>query len=564
MAALSSIRIRNIFFAILMLLICQHMATPAEAQQATRSAIDAGQIEKRVNTQPESPSQPDKSAPEILKPDIRPTSRESDISFVLSAVNIVGATVYPIGDFAQLYEEFLGREIRPKEIEVVLERINRKYLDDGYFLTSAAAAPQDLSFGIVTIEITEGYIDRVVFRGDKPGRPGLFAAWAAKISDSAPARLSTVERYILLMNDLPGIVATPGLAETEPGSGAYEMTIDISLEPFDAYSAIDNRGTGPVGPLQWSLSGGANSVLEGLERVRVSTFTVPDEPRELLYGEIYGQVPVGSEGTQIFASASRSKVDIYSDTRGSSLQSTGTRYSGGGWHPLVRQQEVAVYLNGRFDFFEGGQSATNDNFKDRLRVGRIAARLWFRDDFGGTTSSTATFSRGFDILNASPKGYNVSRSGGESRFHKIDIDISRSQKLTDDFWLELNVAGQHSPNILLSSEEFALGGARFGRAYDPSEISDSRGIAGSAELRHRLPFADAHLSNLWVYGFYDAGVVWRTGNTKDSLASAGLGLRIFPLDGVRASLEYAKPLTRDVFEEGDRSPRVFFSLSVGF
>ena len=124
--------------------------------------------------------------------------------FVLTAVNVDGATVYPVSVFAPLYEEFIGREIGSPEIEKILERITKKYTDDGYFLSLATAPAQNLTLGILNIDVTEGYIDRVTYKGAMPGRPALFESWADKIKQGgAPARLSAVERYILLMNDLP-------------------------------------------------------------------------------------------------------------------------------------------------------------------------------------------------------------------------------------------------------------------------------------------------------------------------------------------------------------------------
>lgn len=244
-------------------------------------------------------------------------------------MNITGSTVFPLAEFAPYYEEFLGRQITNLEINAILERVTKKYRDNGYFLSSATAPPQDLSFGIVSIQMTEGYIERVKYTGDKPGRPRLFDAWAKRITESIPAKLPEIERYILLISDNPGVRATPSLDETVAGEGAYEMTINLVRDRFDFSSGIDNRGTNPVGPLQWSLSGGVNSLLGGLERTRLSVFTVPDNPEELLYGEIYSQIPITSEGTQIWASASRSKVDIYSASRGSDLQSTGDRLAAG-------------------------------------------------------------------------------------------------------------------------------------------------------------------------------------------------------------------------------------------
>lgn len=539
-------------------------SAPQKIFAQNRQGTEPGQIEKRIDRKQADPAAPATVAPAVRPPDTPSPSAEIDKSFILSAVSVTGATVYEPADFAPIYEKYLGKSVTTDDVRDIVKAITRKYTDDGYFLSNADAPPQDLSLGILSVEVREGYISTVVFKGDRPGRQPLFEEWADRITRSVPARLSEVERYILMMGDLPGISVSPSLNEPPPGETAYKMTIALAHDRFDGGVTFDNRGTHPVGPLELSVSGGVNSVAGLLERTRLSIFTIPDEPEELLYGEVYEQIPVGSEGTFAWASASRSKVDIYSQSRASQLQSTGDRLAVGFWHPLVRQQDIALYLNGRFDYATSRQSALDDDFEDRLRVARGGLRLWFKDELDGTNNIAVEYSRGLDILNASPAGYNVSRTDGESEFRKVTLDLSRVQKFTDDFWAELNGLVQYSPDILLSAEEMALGGSRFGRGYDPSELSDSRGAAGSLELRHRVPVKDGPLSDLWIYGFYDWGAVWRDGGTRDSIASAGGGLRYFPWDGAIASLELAKPLTRTVSEEGNRDARIFFNLSVSF
>lgn len=533
----------------------------ASAQQTNTNSINAGQIEKRIERQ--------KTAPEPKAVDIAPGKSVSQSvdeleGFILSAVNVTGATVYEVRDFARLYEDFLGRRISNVEIEKILARITEKYRKDGYFLSTALAPAQDLSFGILNIQVIEGYIDRVDFKGEKPGRPGFFRDWAQKITRSSPAKLAEIERVILLISDLPGISATPSVEEMPNNPGAYIMTITIAHDRFDAFTGLDNRGTNAVGPLQLSASAGANSTLGLFERLKVSTFLIPDSPEELLFGEFYSQIPVTSGGLQAFVSVYSSKVEAFSASRGSLLQWRGRKFTVGAWYPFIRQNDLALYLNTRFDLQNGRQSAINDNYVDRTRVARAGLRLWFRDGAEGSNSVEITYSRGLNIFGASKTGRNASRFNGTSRFQKLNLDLNRVQKITDDFWAELNVSGQTSGSTLLSSEEFGIGGSRYGRGYDPSEISDSRGVGASLEMRHRAPVQEGYLSKLWGYGFYDGGAVWRRGGNRDSLVSAGAGLRFFPWDGVRLSLEWAKPLTRPVFEEGSNGSRVFFSLGVDY
>ncbi len=127
------------------------------------------------------------------------------------------------------------------------------------------------------------------------------------------------------------------------------------------------------------------------------------------------------------------------------------------------------------------------------------------------------------------------------------------------------MAAQTSNNPLLSAEEFSLGGARFGRGYDPAVIAGDRGAAAAVELRFTdalpAPFVEYQL-----YGFYDVGRVANgtvDPNARHRLASTGLGGRLQLQPAVRINLELAKPLNAVEGRE-DRDWRTFLSLGAEF
>lgn len=143
----------------------------------------------------------------------------------------------------------------------------------------------------------------------------------------------------------------------------------------------------------------------------------------------------------------------------------------------------------------------------------------------------------------------------------------RTQKLVDKLQLEISGAGQWSPHTLLSAEEFALGGQRFGRGYNPSDISGNQGAAGAAELQYSPPMKlPDFLNEAQIYGFYDIGAVWGVGFSRESLASAGAGIRVILAKKFRLQLEAAQPLTRSrtPAEGGSDGPRFFISMSGRF
>ena len=152
----------------------------------------------------------------------------------------------------------------------------------------------------------------------------------------------------------------------------------------------------------------------------------------------------------------------------------------------------------------------------------------------------------------------------------MNFEVSRLQPLVEDVNILVGAIGQTSfGDSLLSSEQFGLGGLVYGRSYDPSEITGDHGLAGKAEVQWNAIDRVSFLSNIQFYGFYEGGAVWLERplpgeNKRESLTSAGLGVRLATWDSVAASIELSKPLTRTVAAEGDKDPRVFFSVGTSF
>jgi len=109
----------------------------------------------------------------------------------------------------------------------------------------------------------------------------------------------------------------------------------------------------------------------------------------------------------------------------------------------------------------------------------------------------------------------------------------------------------------------------FGRAFDPSDITGDQGLALGLELQRAFAVKMKFLRGLQAYAFFDYGSVWNrvatpTGEKQQELASTGIGARFNLTKHLSGYVELAKPLSRDVSAEGNKDPRVFFSLSATY
>jgi hemolysin activation/secretion protein len=183
------------------------------------------------------------------------------VVFTLAAVNLVGVETLPADALAPAYADLLAQTISTAQAAGIANRITEIYREAGYVLSRAFVPPQVVETGVLMVQIVEGYVSEVIFEGAE-NLPTDLSAYSAYIQSEKPLTLATLERNILLINDLSGIdVARSNLEETEEGSGEFILTLAISYDSVDATAYFDNRGTPAVGRLQGWFSTGANSVL---------------------------------------------------------------------------------------------------------------------------------------------------------------------------------------------------------------------------------------------------------------------------------------------------------------
>lgn len=537
----------------------------AAASYAQDSSNDPSQILRRL--QENEADKPSNVERDPTVPTVVPYQQDDADRFVLTGVTITGATAFSGEELAHLYQDYMATEVGRGDLMTIADAATAFYQGQGYTLSRAYVPPQSIMAGVIELRIVEGYVEEVLVSGETGGVD--VAAYTQRILAEKPLTQSTFERNLLLIHDLAGLQVTDiALAEKNEGSGAYTLGLTITHDTWEGSLYSDNRGTRAVGPVQLGLSASANSLLGSGEALSAALYVAPQDPNELLFGQIRLQQPIGNDGFSVGVSGGYSRTNP-----GTSMGANGRRGlsvfgSLSAQYPLIRMRNESLWLRGSLDVRNAiDETKFGIIFDDRLRVGRIKIDYFKIDEWDGTNFVSIGVAQGFDILGASGAGHRwASRPDGEVQFTKLFGSVYRRQLLWSPEWaVAVRAGGQLSSAPLLSSEEFGLGGAMFGRAYEYGELTGDDGIAASAELQYSPEVDWSFLDALTLFGFYDIGAVWNRhaapGFERLSLASAGGGVRVTVMENVSVSLELAKPLTRDTSRSDDRAPQVYFSLS---
>jgi hemolysin activation/secretion protein len=471
-----------------------------------------------------------------------------------------------------LWQGLLGREITLTQFYGVAAAITVRYRNDGYILTRALVPPQEIIDGVAEIEVIEGYIDNIVIEGDPTGPAALIDDKIAAITDSQPLRADVLERYLLLLNDLPSVIVQSVLRPSPMTPGASELIIIFEEAKVSAAVSLDNRGSRFLGPYQIGGNFRVDNALGLYESTELNVIGTA-ELGELLFVSLTHSQTLTSEGTTLTVIGSHTSTEPGSNLEVFDVEGDSDAVSATVVHPVIRTRSENLSLAGGFNYRNAKTTILGViDSEDRIRSVFVGGTYDFIDRFRGISLVGVELRQGLDILGATETGSaNLSRTGGHSDFTKITAALRRKQSLGPGWSVSAALKGQYGFSQLLATEECGLGGEDFGSAYDAFELSGDHCLAGRLELQYGAAAENEFVESYELYGFYDLGAVWHIDSNsrggRESLASAGLGARANLIEDIWGSLELAVPLTRAPTvdrDDGEKNARIFFSLTKRF
>jgi len=482
---------------------------------------------------------------------------------VVSAA-VLGATVFPPAEIATVTAGLTGPAVKLDAIEQARLGLLSRYRNAGYMLTSVSATVD--AGGALRISVTEGYIAEVKLDGDIGPAGTQVLRFLNRITEERPVRISTLERYLLLANDVPGVTVKSVLQRSATDAAAVTLVARVSRRVFDGLLTADNRAFRLTGPEQLLAVGSFNSFTQFGERTEFSILHSFNNTQT--FGQAATEFFVGSTGTKVrlYAGAGATNPSGFLRALGYDGQ---TRVFGiQASYPLIRSRQQTLSLNATLDAIESdistdtGPNATpvRSSF-DSLRILRGGADYVLQDlvlggDRTGVNTLSVRLSRGLDGLGATSNGDpQAGRPGSRVDFFKFNAELSRSQTLFQP-WSDASVvlygllAGQISNSVLPPAEKFFLGGIRYNRGFFAGEVTGDNALTATLELQLNTALSIDAFGyplpiNAQFYAFHDWGETWE--NQRDPnrrLSSSGVGLRTQITPNLGLEVEGVSRMTR--------------------
>lgn len=510
-----------------LLLVLSALPLAAPAQTVPNSGQILQQVEPHKKTEPA--KQPELT---VKHPQAKPANDTTP--FQVNRLVIEGNSVFDTDTLHALVASGEGRRMTLAQLQALAQRITDYYHAHGYPLARARVPAQTLQGGVVHVRVVEARYDTVHVANHSRVDDALLRATLAPMQPGHVVTQSSLDRSLLLMDDLPGVNPHATLA---PGSATGTTRVDVQADaaPFVSGDVhLDNAGSRYTGRLRVGANLDLNSPLRHGDLLSLSALTSGhDSHQSLDYGRLAYQYTLNGAGTRLGAAYSALRYELGSSL--SALDAHGTARVGSVWlaQPLVRSRRTRLDLRLQFDRKRlrdatGAAGLHQDRHSNDWTLGFHASR---RDAWlgGGVTSASVGVTHGrLDFDNAAAAAADAATAGTQGSFSRWNASLARLQNLgSGGTRLYLGVSGQASSDNLDSSETFLLGGPASVRAYATGTAAGASGWLATLALHHDFDWDCAGRCQGRV--FVDSGAVrihadpWAPGNNHEHLGGAGLG-----------------------------------------
>jgi len=463
-----------------------------------------------------------------------------------------------------------------EELQQVTKAVTSYYRSQGYYLTQAQLPPQTLINGALNVKVIEGFIEAANLQQPLINQTPI-EGYIAPLVGVHAANIKDLELVLLGLNSLPGIQASASVAAGNAGVGSSMLVFDVApLSPYGNIT-IDNRGTDLVGPTQINALWVVPHWNDWSDELSVGASTTAQNEELAAYNLGYKRAI--NNTVQWGLSLSKSTAKPGSVVKALALVNENLGLSASLDINLLRQRhlnksvKLSLHVNKATANAAGAQIS-----QDKLRSLKL---LYVQDHqlSSGSMNWQVGIHQGLIIAGGSKQGSNIlSRPSANLKFNKLIGQLNHvriipvAQADTGQWLMSTSIKGQYSGHNLPASEEFSVGGAEFGKAYDGGAIAGDSGVAVGVEFSHIDSQAKGWKATLASKLFLEAG--WAKQNdpavgvaSRAKLASAGFGWSWSSSDGLQISWLTAKPIWLDIVSQPtgeQRNLRSFVNLSKSF
>jgi hemolysin activation/secretion protein len=473
-------------------LFSQVHAAPVDAPASVNPANIMNSVNQTLPAPVTRPAQPDLNKQD--KAGRTDSTADTSAEFTLKEVKLSGARHAVPAAVTAIYQQQLGKKMRFSAIRKMAADMQEAYRNEGLILVQVVLPPQEINLeqGLVHIQIIEGQIEKVNFQQSLPPAVATqLQRYASQVEAEDPISYATIDRFLILSNEVPGMQVSATLAPDPKVVGGSDLLMTSQQTKASGFVNVNNHGTQYVGPNQMSVGASVYDLI-GADSLSLIVSTTPEHAGEMGYGNINYGIVAGPYATRINAAYTATRTQPGDSLSAFEMKGKSKQYMVSVNQPLFVSTPQKITLLSSLTHLNSYNNVFTDQRLYEDTITTLTLGLGYQGTLRQTYSdSKLTVTKGLPILGASRSISTPSVASATPDFVRFNGESSNTRYVSPKTSVALDAQFQFSQNTLVSSEKISYGGATFGQAFDSNVIFRRQRRIGRAGIALRL--ADAEL-----------------------------------------------------------------------
>ncbi len=479
-------------------------------------------------------------------------------TIVVEKFKFVGSTVFSQAELKAAIAPFTDKPISFAQLVQAANAITQLYVKKGYITSGAYVPEQNLSSGVVQIQVVEGRLADIevdILKG-RLSESYIRDRLTSKIA--TPLNINKLQEalQLLQLNPLIESLNAELSAGIEPGTNSLTVSV-TGADTFSVATRLNNNRNPSIGSFERGINLEEANLFGIGDRFFVG-YNNTDGSNE--YRGSYTLPINASDGSLNFNVRLGDNQIVESPFDEADIQINSNNYDLTWRQPIFQKanaqlsQELALNFTASrresqttIQGVSEGISPGADS-KGRINTSTLSfGQEWLQRNRQQVIAARSQFTLGVDALGATikqeePDGQFFSWRGQLSYLRllstpKGDPAIGSTILLRSELQL--------AADPLISTEQFSLGGAATVRGYRQDALLTDNGFSASAELRLPIARLSKVGATLQVSPFVDFGTGWNTDGEKtefNTLLGTGFGLILQTEDRLLTRVDWGIPL----------------------
>ncbi len=454
------------------------------------------------------------------------------LHFVVKQFEVIGENPLPDSTTQSVLSNFLGDHYGLEGLQAASDALEYELRESGFAFYRVSLIPQKLKDGLIKLQITEFNIDKITITGNEHFDDENIMRNLPGLKTGTVPNTDVLSRAMTIANAQPSKTVKLSFAESELGN-AIDATVTVDdLDPDFWFTSLNNTGNDETG--NWRLTGGYQftNLFNRDYSLSLSYTLSPSDVNAVKQVGIFYKMPFYESGSEFNVLLARSDVDSGVVAQNFEVSGAGTlllmRYLKSFLQVGAYQQKLELGLDHKL--FENDVTSAGTPLAGDGEVLTRPASIGYLGDWSSARSSI-NFSVNYatNISGGSKNedvDYNRLRAGATSDWSAFKYSAAFNYIYSADWFFRVRGSGQESSDLLVSGEQFGIGGIYSVRGFDERYLFGDKGYQANIEIWG----PDFSRFQIRPIIFYDLGHVTTNNQqaglpARQNIASAGAGLR---------------------------------------